>query len=75
MSRVIFHCVFLTVLFRTDARFIIEFSRYNENGVFYYVEQIKALHLEYSTTIYVDIKHLLDYDETLADTIEKQYFR
>lgn len=41
----------------------------------YYVEQIKALKDYDLTTLYVDMRHLLEREEVLARAIRSQYYR
>ncbi|KAJ3114362.1 MCM DNA helicase complex subunit mcm6 [Physocladia obscura] len=41
----------------------------------YYINQIKALKVQKSQTLFVDLQHLRDTDQTLCAVIESQYYR
>ncbi|KAJ1564625.1 MCM DNA helicase complex subunit mcm6, partial [Cladochytrium tenue] len=54
-------------------RFLTDFT--DDDGVPYYLEQIRSLPNHDSTTVFVDFAHLLQSDELLAELIKSQYYR
>ncbi|KAJ3289056.1 MCM DNA helicase complex subunit mcm6 [Borealophlyctis nickersoniae] len=58
----------------------VDFERFltvyeDDNGELYYVDQLKSLRQNGCTTVFVDFRHVEDYDSTLASTIMEWYYR